>query len=74
MGVYIKDMEMPKCCAECNFCYPSGGHFCHCIEEMYIPYDVFIEGRPDWCPLKEVDVITGIMYHPRDESQTMAND
>ena len=55
MGVYIKDMEMPDCCAECSFCYPSGGHFCHCIEEVYIPYDVFIEGRPDWCPLVEVE-------------------
>ena len=31
-GIYIKGMEMPKCCYDCNFCRhydePNQGYFC----------------------------------------------
>lgn len=58
MGVYIKDMKMPDCCAECCFlsgmAIPSGDYICECIDELCLPDDVIVEGRPDWCPLEEI--------------------
>lgn len=56
MAVLIKDMKMPRCCAECNFSYSSGGFYCDCIERVYIPSGIAMEGRPEWCPLEEVEV------------------
>ena len=58
MGVYIKDMEMPGCCAECDFCMglsvASGDYIYYCVEDVYVPNEIVMEGRPDWCPLVEI--------------------
>ena len=65
MAVMIRDMKMPGCCAACDFCgglsVAEGGYICDCIEDVCIPDDIVIEGRPDWCPLEEVpdDLIRG---------------
>lgn len=59
MGVYIKDMEMPKNCRECNFCNEINF-------EGYLWFDFYCrardksfdldknEDKPNWCPLVEV--------------------
>lgn len=51
MSIYIKDMEMPKSCAECRF-----KRYGACIMAGYrspkMPSE-YLE-RPDWCPLAPV--------------------
>ena len=49
MGIYIKGMEMPKCCAECPINHDAECLICNnmvCNE----PYTQ----KADWCPLVEV--------------------
>lgn len=54
MGVYIKDMEMPKKCGTCDFrvndftCLALSGAV---LKVLY--------KRPDWCPLIEIKVPHG---------------
>lgn len=68
MSVLIKDMNMPRNCAECPFLYD--GNACYAVNEpdsLFLPlvcngrtgeYLVnefpFHEKRVDWCPLVEV--------------------
>lgn len=58
MGIYIKGMEMPKDCRECEMqaYYSSGTTFCKSTDmilaEDYKP--IQFDGRPKWCPLVEV--------------------
>jgi hypothetical protein len=33
----------------------EGGYICDCVEDVCIPDDIVIEGRPDWCPLEEIE-------------------
>lgn len=42
MGVYIKGMEMPKCCAQCVIRYGN------CKERIYMG------NRPSLCPIVEI--------------------
>ena len=53
MGIYVKDMEMPKSCFECDL-YNDESNFCKAQKE-YLPFALF--GR-DYkganCPLVEV--------------------
>ena len=53
MGIYVKDMEMPKSCFECDL-YNDESNFCKAQKE-YMPFALF--GR-DYksanCPLVEV--------------------
>jgi len=56
MGVYIKGMEMPKNCEECQCSYwTEGVHHDYC---QAVGYDTEIhygeKDRPQWCPLIEV--------------------
>ena len=67
MSVLIKDMEMPRNCAECPFLYD--GNACYAVNEpdsLFLPlvcngrtgeYRVnefpFHEKRVDWCPLSD---------------------
>ena len=51
------DMKMPDNCVECRFgqgdywyCYAMPPNFCGHI------YDIEDDGKPDWCPLKNVDI------------------
>ena len=46
MGLYIKGMEMPKGCGECNI--PCG---IHCSDKILFGFD---ETRPKNCPLVDV--------------------
>ena len=53
MSVFIKDMEMPMCCAECRFLvYANFEDFVECsaLVEFMIK-DKMPEGRREDCPL-----------------------
>lgn len=51
MGVYIKGMDMPDSCEECNF---DNGMFCNAYpNSANLIYDI-ADGIPEWCPLVEV--------------------
>ena len=47
MGIYIKDMEMPKSCDECNFSLD-------CPHDQHQDGYKMIGGRPNSCPMVEV--------------------
>ena len=51
MGIYIKDMEMPKDCGECHFCHAEGFKSWCCPTERE---DILFDAIPEWCPLTEV--------------------
>ena len=50
------DMEMPENCVECRFGRGDYG-FCHAMPENFCGYvnQIEDEGKPDWCPLRQVD-------------------
>ena len=50
------NMKMPKSCAECRFGQSECG-FCHAMTANFVGYiyQSQDEGRPDWCPLRQVD-------------------
>ena len=52
MGVliYIKDMEMPRDCYECDADFAQAIHCNHWMEGTYMG-----KGRPKRCPLAELD-------------------
>lgn len=57
MGVYIKDMEMPETCEDCQFHrYHSHHEFVCVATPLFYPMNLAnSEGiRKDWCPLVEV--------------------
>ena len=64
MSVLIRDMEMPKNCAECRFCvngFTDEAPMYECACETYENVSVLVDDhgkpfdfRPDWCPLVEV--------------------
>ena len=52
MAIYIRDMEMPKYCAECHFdTFADDLHYCTIKQ---IPTEDYWECRPPLCPLTEV--------------------
>lgn len=60
MSVLIKDMEIPKTCAECPCCsvFPNDGYedieyFCNALDHAPVIYGIN-SGRLDDCPLTEV--------------------
>lgn len=53
------NMEMPKCCAECDLLKVYEGKNCFkCLPDGRYMYDQdkiwMTEQRPNWCPLKEI--------------------
>ena len=50
------NMKMPKNCLECRFGQSECG-FCHAMTANFVGYiyQSEDEGRPDWCPLRQVD-------------------
>ena len=51
MGVYVKNMSMPKSCEECDFCdYEQGNCLANKLQNT-LPHD---DRKKDWCPLVEV--------------------
>ena len=59
--ILIKGMDMPKCCAECDFGYPfrnyiadyactPSGYYCRRLKKMINEY----KSIPDNCPLVEI--------------------
>lgn len=59
MGAYIKNMEKPKSCAECQFEVIDTSGFTRCviIQEMVVDGNLF-----NRCPLEEVDDIAFGLY------------
>ena len=56
MGVYIEDMKLPTSCGYCAFCQaPAKQWKCSATREL-IDARNFFQERPEWCPLKEVDL------------------
>lgn len=61
MGVYIKNMEMPKNCDVCPLIAEADDyHVCY-INEQFIPWEWIDEHsaeqrhpKPSWCPLVEI--------------------
>ncbi len=56
MGIYIKNLEMPDCCAYCPMCNDddSDKYWCSALDEAPDIYDIF-GNRPDFCPLEEIN-------------------
>ena len=53
MSVIFKDMEMPKCCRECDFRESGYPDWCDLRASGY--KEIFNDKiRQDWCPLVEV--------------------
>lgn len=54
MGIYIKGMEMPKSCGECDYCHPTDKFPCWCylVDIPIKPSETDL--RDGLCPLIEV--------------------
>lgn len=71
MSVLIKDVEMPKNCAECHFCvngFTDNAPMYECACQSYDNVSVLVdkEGqpfdfRPEWCPLIELPPHSGLV-------------
>ena len=48
-GLFIKDWTIPDGCYECYFEYDE--YYCDIAEK-----EINCKGKPDWCPLKEIDL------------------
>lgn len=81
MGVYIKDMEMPESCKNCQWVEEYGGDYdwCYaCRHTGKMPLENAEDGRDTDCPLVEVkaphgrlidaDEIKPNLYDPRLEA------
>ena len=51
MGIYIKSMEMPKCCARCELCQDE--MYCN-VTGLCVEFSTMYDKRMDNCPLTEV--------------------
>lgn len=54
MAVVVTDMDMPACCAVCEFRHPFAniGYLCkRKPDKPFVPNGL----RPEWCPLAEVE-------------------
>lgn len=62
------DMKMPGSCVECRFSQGDYG-FCHAMFENFCGYvnQIEDEGRPEWCPLRQVDkLMVEHVFHQED--------
>ena len=60
MAVIVKDMEMPECCAGCEFAKVwDNGHFLCSRKPQELPIPAWI-GRPWFCPLVDAEQIDQI--------------
>lgn len=51
--VLVKDMEMPRSCSLCSL---KDMYYGECnVKHRRIKYFIESSGRPDWCPLMEVE-------------------
>lgn len=61
--IAIKDMEMPKCCDECDFIQRGYPDWC---DLRVSSHDIFNDKiRPDWCPLVEEEEQEPIIVHEK---------
>ena len=72
LGVYIKDMEMPKNCAVCPLEKDIFGRaVCFAIKDGKAIYEADLPSveaenrRPSWCPL----VLKGIIIYPKENAE-----
>ena len=49
MGLYIKDIGMPKSCADCSCASIFAGYKCMACDRQFDKYP--LENKMDWCPL-----------------------
>ena len=54
MGVYIKGMEMPTSCGECDYCHPTDKFPCWCYLKEFPIKPSETDLRDGLCPLIEV--------------------
>lgn len=57
MAIMIKGMEMPTRCGECPCVYSTEGAYwdtCQAVDDQNDIEQFWKSGRPDWCPLVEV--------------------
>lgn len=54
MSVIVKGMDMPKTCNGCWSFDPESETHGACMAALQIAHDTD-KGKPDWCPLEEVD-------------------
>lgn len=62
MSIYIKDMEMPQNCDECNFHqYHSHGEYVCVATPLLYPMNLanYKGGRKSFCPLEEISTPHG---------------
>lgn len=73
MAVLIHGMEMPKSCIDCQICrdYQCELTGKYPFDENDDDADILTIGytvRPDWCPLEEVTLVTGMYKTQRKEN------
>lgn len=56
MGVYIPNMNKPKCCADCHLVYEDWGYGRCCLTGDYTP-DYDSDERLSNCPLKSTEEV-----------------
>jgi len=57
MGIYIRGMKVPKCCAKCSLetLFSDDIHYCTAGEiAKEIPTEDYWRCRPSFCPMSEV--------------------
>ena len=62
MSVYIRGMEMPTSCSECNCCryYGIGEHMCD-ITDKEVDYENGLKKRRDDCPLVSAADVSSVV-------------
>lgn len=55
MSKAILVIDMPECCGDCQLMDDdASGRYCIAHDEDYIDIPDTMEGKPDWCPLREL--------------------
>lgn len=60
MAVIITDMNMPHCCAMCEFGKRFDNSSCLCEHKPAMPLIPDFAKRPNWCPLVEYEDLTDV--------------
>ena len=54
MSVFVKGINLPDACGDCQFCHTENFSSWCCINDRD---DFFYEERADWCPLEDADEV-----------------
>ena len=72
MGVFVKDMEMPKCCEDCPIYDDEIGQCNQILEYIFEVRDIG-EQRPICCPLTEIATPHGKLIDAAEMSRHYGN-